>query len=155
MDIGAGFLTAIAYLPSKGVTVIATAKALVTAGLTIGLIATGGAGTAFAATPTALSATVLADRGNSDPHPHPQPPFRGGPGPVQHGKDGNRGGGDRNHNWNNNWNRDRDHNRDRDRDHNRGDNWGVSPERCRDGGGHVNWHRDRCDGGRFDGDRIR
>ena len=40
------------------------------------------------------------------------------------------------------------------RDDHRGDRDGVSPEQCRDGGGHVNWDRDRCDGGRFDDRRI-
>jgi hypothetical protein len=151
--------------------VISTTKALVTAGLTIGLIA-GGAGTAFAATPTTTGSTASIV---SAPPPHliPQPP---GPRhddqkpPRGPGKDGNWGGKGPDHNRDGNWggkhnrgdnwgDRNRgDHNRDRDRDRGHRDHdrdWGVSPERCRDGGGHVNWHRDRCDGGRFDGDRIR
>jgi hypothetical protein len=139
--------------------VISTTKALVTAGLTIGLIA-GGAGTAFAATPTTTGSTasiVSAEPPHGNP-PYPKPPHPGGlKPPGEHGKDGNWGG---KHNRGDNWgDRNRgDHNRDRDRDRGHRDHdrdWGVSPERCRDGGGHVNWHRDRCDGGRFDGDRIR
>jgi hypothetical protein len=151
--------------------VISTTKALVTAGLTIGLIA-GGAGTAFAATPTTTGSTasiVSAEPPHGNP-PYPKPPHPGGPGNGGPGKDGNWGGKGPDHNRDGNWggkhnrgdnwgDRNRgDHNRDRDRDRGHRDHdrdWGVSPERCRDGGGHVNWHRDRCDGGRFDGDRIR
>jgi hypothetical protein len=152
--------------------VISTTKALVTAGLTIGLIA-GGAGTAFAATPTTTGSTasiVSAETPHGNP-PYPKPPHPGGLKPLGGpGKDGNWGGKGPDHNRDGNWggkdnrgdnwgDRNRgDHNRDRDRDRGHRDHdrdWGVSPERCRDGGGHVNWHRDRCDGGRFDCDRIR
>jgi hypothetical protein len=148
--------------------VISTTKALVTAGLTIGLIA-GGAGTAFAATPTATGSTASIvsaqpPHGQGDPRPPGPRPHPGGNLPGGHGNGGNWGGNGPDGNWGGKHNRgdnwgDRnrgDHNRDRDRGHRDHDrDWGVSPERCRDGGGHVNWHRDRCDGGRFDGDRIR
>jgi hypothetical protein len=149
--------------------VISTTRALVTAGLTIGLIA-GGAGTAFAATPTATGSTAsIVSAESPRPIPPPLAPHKDRPKPPgEHGNGGNWGGKGPDHNWDGNWggkhnrgdnwgDRNRgDHNRDRDRGHRDHDrDWGVSPERCRDGGGHVNWHRDRCDGGRFDGDRIR
>lgn len=62
--------------------------------------------------------------------------------------------------------RDGDHGRGWDGDRRRDNDWdghdwhwwhdsGISPDLCRDGGGHVRWDRHRCDGGRFDGFRVR
>jgi hypothetical protein len=119
-----------------------TKNVLITAGLTIGLIAAGGTATAFAATPAAGSGLSVV---HFPPFPHP-----GNPGDDRNDHRGDNWG-DRGHRG------DRDNRGDRvnrgDRDH-RGDRDGVSPEQCRDGGGHVNWDRDRCDGGRFDDRRI-
>jgi hypothetical protein len=33
--------------------------------------------------------------------------------------------------------------------------WGISADLCRDGGGHVDWGKHRCDGGRFDDFHVR
>lgn len=62
--------------------------------------------------------------------------------------------------------RDNDHGRGWDGDRRRDDNWdghdwhwwhdwGISAELCRDGGGHVQWDRHRCEGGRFDDFHVR
>jgi hypothetical protein len=59
-----------------------------------------------------------------------------------------------------------DHHRDWDgrRDHDGGwwghpwrwwHDWGISADTCRDGGGHVEWSRHRCEGGRFDDFHVR
>ena len=67
----------------------------------------------------------------------------------------------------NDWHRwDRDHGRSWDGDRRGRDGWdghfwgwwhdsGISWQLCRDGGGHVNWDKHRCEGGRFDDFHVR
>ncbi|HEY9416207.1 MAG TPA: hypothetical protein VIQ30_15715 [Pseudonocardia sp.] len=112
---------------------------LITATFAVGMTAAG-AGTAFAAAPTTAAPVQSVA--------FTQPSY----------------------DWNDN--RDRDRDRDRDRGNwgwgNRGNwgwhvngnwgnrgNWGVSPQQCRRGGGHVDWNDRKCRGGRYGGDRLR
>ena len=69
--------------------------------------------------------------------------------------------------WNNNNNRhDNNHGRGWDGDRRKnadwdGHNWqwwhgwGISPDLCRIGGGHIDWKHRECDGGRFDNFKVR
>lgn len=121
---------------------------LTIAALAAGMLATGGASTALAApatrtaTPSLAAFTTPLDFGRDG---------RGGDG--DRGRDGDgRHGGDHGRGW------DGDRRRDHDWD---GHNWhwwhdwGISAELCRDGGGHVRWDRHRCEGGRFDDFHVR
>lgn len=67
---------------------------------------------------------------------------------------------DNDHRW------DHDHGRSWNNDRRGNDGWdghpwrwwhnaGISPQLCRDGGGHVVWDRHRCEGGRFDDFHVR
>ena len=106
---------------------------LAVAAAAVGLIATGGAATALTAPSGSVAAPVLSA-------------FSA---PL-----------DNDHRW------DRDHGRWWDGDRGRGDgwdghpwrwwhDWGISGDRCRDGGGHVVSDRHRCEGGRFDDFHVR
>jgi hypothetical protein len=101
----------------------------------VGLLATGGAATALAAPAGTAAAPVLTAFS------------------VPLGNGHGRG-------WDNDHGRGWDGRRDRDGGWD-GRPWrfwhdgGISADLCRDGGGHVNWDRHRCDGGRFDDFHIR
>jgi hypothetical protein len=114
---------------------------LTIAALAAGLLATGGASTALAS-PTAAAMPALSAFAT----------------PLDRDHD-NRG-------WDGADRRDNDHGRGWDGDRRRDDNWdghdwhwwhdwGISPELCRDGGGHVQWDQHRCEGGRFDDFHVR
>lgn len=151
-------------------------RILTAAALTAGLLAATGAAPALAApgvsgpaAPAAYSTALAAD-------PHPGPPRPPGP-PQPPGPPGGDKGDNKkdngpakpgDNNWqdkghDNDWNKGPEWDRGHDRDHwNWGGHnwrwwhdWGISPWLCRDGGGHVDWKRHRCDGGRFDDFRVR
>jgi hypothetical protein len=110
---------------------------LITATFAVGLTAAG-AGTAFAATPTTSQPVqaVAFTQPSNDSWNHD----------WDHDGDGGRNRG--NYDWgrHGNWGWG-----------NRGDwGWGgVSPQKCRWGGGHPDWDDHKCRGGRYGGDRLR
>jgi Ni/Co efflux regulator RcnB len=114
-------------------------KTMVIGAVAAGLVAAGAASTLAAAPSTASTAIALSA-------------FSA---PLDDNHNGDRG-------HDGNWDRHRDW--DGDRGRNGGwqghpwrwwHDWGVSADTCRDGGGHVNWDRHRCDGGRFDDFHVR
>jgi hypothetical protein len=145
-------------------------RILTAATLATGLLAGTAAAPALAA-PGASAPAVLATYTTAlAESPHPEPPHPPTPPGGEKGanKDDNGHFKPGDNNWkanghDNNWNKGRDWDRSHDRDHwNWGGhdwhwwhNWGISPRLCRDGGGHVDWQRHRCEGGRFDDFRVR
>ena len=131
---------------------------LTVAALASAILATGGA-TAVTA-PTSGAAPALAALATPLDRNH------GGSGRDGDNRRGDAGRDDHGGNWGRDDRRDNDHGRGWDGDRRRDDNWdghdwhwwhdwGISAELCRDGGGHVQWDRHRCEGGRFDDFHVR